>query len=179
MNEDYTNAAHGVQPCGLSDEDMASIGKIVRGCAEIEDILSLHLCQVADISEGQFLVLLGRATMRSKEVIAGQLAKAKSPAAHAAHKACFGSDAFDKLVGCRNAVAHGVLIGKDSDGRMLFRTATANKASDDVVAVKALKFSSDDLKAFAAIADQLVPQFETHLRTKSLREERLIPPPGS
>ena len=167
------NAALGVTPYTLTDADLLAIGRIVRGCAEIEDIIDAHLCQVADISPGQLLIFLGRSNMRSKLAMAEQLAKVKSKAAFEAHRTCFNHEAFSGLVKCRNAVAHGVLLGKLPDGAILFRTATANKTDDDTVAIKAIPYSPDDLQTFAKISAELIPQFDKILRTTKLRRECL------
>lgn len=174
MDDEFSNALHAVLPYTLSDSELLAIGKIIRGCAEIEDILSIHLCQMADISEGQLLILLGRANITSKLATAEQLAKAKGGAPWAAHQACFDTDAFKKLFRCRNAVAHGVLLGKSQDGMLIFRTSTAKSKTPDVVSIRAATFDPSDLDSFANIAREIVPQFDEILRTKRFRDERIL-----
>lgn len=172
MTAESNNADLGITPYTFSDSDLLAIGRIIRGCAEIEDIVSVHLCQVADISEGQLLVLLGRSTLRSKIDMAEKLAKVKSEAAWNAHKACLKHPEFEKLIRCRNAIAHGILLGQ-SEGLIVLRTATAARTNDDMVTIQAQRFAPSDLVTYANLAEELIPQFDTFLRTKALREERL------
>ena len=91
------------------------------------------------------------------------------------HKTTF-TDDFWSIIGCRNAVAHGVLMGKTDEGRFAF--LTVKTADTDIASAIQIveSYSTDDIKHLAAAALEAVPKMEEHLKLRALREERRTRP---
>lgn len=44
----------------IPDETLAAIGRLIGAFAEIEDLVTLYICNLAEISQSKAIVLLGR-----------------------------------------------------------------------------------------------------------------------
>lgn len=159
-------------PCELPDDVLLGIGRLIRATAEIEDIISVHLCDVSSITEGLLVAFMGRTSAAQKLKFAEQFAKATHPHAAAAHKACFG-ESYDRIIRCRNAVAHGLLLGQDARGNYAFRTASISEMETEFLTVKAVAYSGEAIIGAANAAEQIIPQMDEILRVKDKRQERL------
>lgn len=91
------------------------IGQLVRAFAEIEDIISLYLYKLANVSESCGCVMLGRTPISVRISQLAYLASLHGDEAVQLHKARFTPEFFDALK-CRNVVAHGVLLGRANIG---------------------------------------------------------------
>lgn len=120
MPRSYAHEPSNIQPFTPSDEIYAAIGKIIRGFAEIEDILNLFIATVSGISESQASVLLGRTNIRTRISAAETLSSMRDDAALSVFKNAFGSG-FSDLLDMRNAVAHGTLLGINAEGIICFK----------------------------------------------------------
>lgn len=159
-------------PYQLTDDQLLAIGKLLRLCAEIEEIVDVHLCNVAEISEGQMHVLLGQSSAARKVKVAEVRAKSLGKACSDAHKACFNHPEYIKLVRCRNAMAHGQMLGLTETNQIAILISEVTASDAETVAVKVRVYGHDDFAAFANVAAQLIPEFDRVLRTKALREKR-------
>lgn len=110
------------QPIALGDDVLASVGKLMRAFAEIEEILSLFICALAKLNQSQSVILLGRAPLSKKLAMAEQLAAIAGGQHLARYSACFDIAEFKDAHTCRNIMAHGILLGLDSEGMLAFLT---------------------------------------------------------
>jgi hypothetical protein len=170
MHSVYSSTATGITPHQLDSPALLAIGRIIRACAELEDLLSLHLCALADISEAQSLILLGKTPVSQRLRIAATLAAGTSQ--EEAVKTCFDNVHYQAIVRCRNAVAHGVFLGLTDDAKMAFRVAEVIGTAEGRISLLVQSYGQADLEGFAAIAESAVPQVETHLKLSALREKR-------
>src|SRR6185312_6560503 len=160
-----------LSPAVLDDRALLAIGRLVRACADIEDHITLFICCLASISESQAVALLGRTPVSAKLSIAQYFAKMRSDGATATYAKVFNSN-FSKVLTCRNAVAHGVLMGANEDGAFGFLTA---KTVDPMAgaAVQLVNFYTVEmLEAFAKVAEDALPLMEQELQTTALRDTR-------
>jgi hypothetical protein len=163
---EYCDISEGV----IDNESLQAIGRIVRASAEIEDILMLHICNLASISEAKAMVLLGRSPFSTKKALALQLAKLHSAEAVTTHNDVFNKN-LTTFFKCRNVVAHGTFLGMDDNGHYAFLTAETDEKSDIGQLVKLVQsYASETLKANADIAEAAIPHIEETLQVKSLRE---------
>lgn len=172
MGVTYAKEATAVRPYKLPHKVLLNMARIVRSCAEIEDLVGLHLNRMAEINEGQSLLLIGRMPISTKLSLAHTLAQAVGDACLAAHQACFGDEQFAGLQKCRNAIAHGLLLGKVDDGKIAFRTVNIAGADGPTVSVDVVSYEADDFRKYAALATELVPYIEKRLKLQALREKR-------
>ncbi|HET7709757.1 MAG TPA: hypothetical protein VFK50_09535, partial [Sphingomicrobium sp.] len=77
---------------------------------------------------------------------------------------------------CRNAVTHGVLMGRSKDKRYAFLTnktvGTEIPSAFQIVE----SYSQKDIEIYAAVAEGAIPLLEKNLRLQPLRAERLARP---
>jgi len=173
MPYEYSDAASDLEPYELDLGDQALIGQIIRACAEIEDIVTLWLCEVSQLSEGHLILLSPRMQISAKVEAAGKFAKHRGGKWAEQHREAFCHEDFQALIKCRNTLAHGALLGKDPDGRIVFRVPDyLGERMDEGIAIEAFGYSFEQLATFAALAQTWVGQFEEGLQLRSLREKR-------
>ena len=116
MAKTYGTEPTALKPTKLSKKVLADIGRLIRAFAEVEDIVSIYLAQLAGLTESKSTIILGRMQLRSRIEMAGVLATQTGKQITEIHKAAF-SEAFWDALFCRNTVTHGVLMGKSQDGQ--------------------------------------------------------------
>lgn len=176
MDQEYSKVGTTLKPVVLTDEIHLAMGRLIRAFAEIEDIISLHLCNVADITEGQLLFLLGKAGIQDKLAKAEALAKAQGGEVHRVTVDCFDNDVFRAMLRCRNVVAHGLLLGQTEAGKIAFRTSNVTGVDSIGIGAEVATYDPTAFRQFADIADSCVEQIEGPLRVKELRDERRARP---
>lgn len=172
MAKTYSAIETSVKPVRLSDSTLIAIGRIVRACAEIEDLVDLFIAKLAETSEAKVWILLGRTAVTRKLEIAEQLASTRPDAALEVHKAAFDHHYY-ALIECRNAVAHGTLLGEDSGGMLHFLSASNLKPVGGRIARTVWGYTPEALTESADYAESLIPHLENLLDVKGLREARL------
>jgi hypothetical protein len=165
-----------VKPIALGDDILLAIGRLIRACAEMEDMLTLFLCDLVQMPEGQFVVLLGRTPVSVKVRLAEQFAEAMSPGAHEAFKLCFGNDDSKSIFRMRNAVAHGLLLGETDEGRIAFRAAETVGMEGTKVSILVTSFAPEDFASIARQAEDALPKIENILKLQEQRAERRARP---
>lgn len=105
----------------LEDQHLLSIGRLVRAFAGIEEVVSAYIAALARLTPSELLTLLGKAALRRRLDMAESLAKLAGNEEYARYCAAFPSEFF-RALDIRNAVAHGVFIGVDSEGMLSFLT---------------------------------------------------------
>lgn len=78
--------------------------------AELDDLLTLCICNLAEINESRAVVLLGRTAISRKLEMAGYLANLYGPWITKLQNDTFKNEAFTNCLKCRNTVAHGSLL---------------------------------------------------------------------
>jgi hypothetical protein len=168
-----TYGAESVQlkPCKLPKAALLSIGRLVRACAEIEDIINLYICGLAQINVSQGIVFLGKTPVKRRVEMGEYLADMRGAVAAALHKQIFNS-VFWEVQTCRNAVAHGTLMGVSKDRRYAFLTNLTKPTETSSAIQEVISYAVSDIAAFADIAEEAIPLLETRLKLQPLREER-------
>jgi hypothetical protein len=175
MGKTYGSEPVHLKKTRLTKPPLLAIGKLVRAMAEIEDMVDLHICNLAEISESKATILLGRTAVTRRLEIAEALATLRPDSALQVHKTAFNELYFD-LVDCRNAVAHGTLLGKGDDGRLYFLTSNTGKPQGERTPRVVLSYLPNQIIANANLALEGVPHYERHLQVEALRAERLQRP---
>lgn len=147
---------------------LASIGRLIRACAEIEDMTMLHICNLAEISEAKGMIIFERANYSRMRSTAEQLAKLHSKEALLVHKNVFTKN-LNRIFHIRNVVAHGAFIGRNEEGSYIFLTAERYETEPDRLAKKAIAYSGEHLNAVAQAAEKTIPLIEGELKLKQLR----------
>lgn len=158
----------------ISDETHADIGRLIRAFAEIDDMLTAHISDLAHTSESRGSVLLGRSPISTKIAVALYLAKMEDQTAIDVHNSVFDADEFKHSLKCRNAVAHGALLGENENGELSFLTTTTLNPDNDAASMEVLSYTPDRIKACANAMTDAVPRIEKVLKLSALRERRLL-----
>jgi hypothetical protein len=169
---EYSATASSVRPYKLTQKQLLGIGRLIRACAEIEDITTLHMCELADITEGQSLVFLGRAARSQKLRIAETFAKARGGKTAEAFASCFDNDEYRAIIRCRNAVAHGLLLGLTDQNKIAFRVADVVGTDGLTISILVNSFEKHSFETFAKMAEDAIPQLERILGLGALRQKR-------
>lgn len=173
MKFEYSKKPSAIKPYTIPDDVFAAMGRLIRASAEIEDIIGLQLCQVANITEAQSLVLLGKMPVSSRLQLASICANAMGGDAAKAQDICFDkNENFKFLMQCRNVVAHGLLLGLTDEDKVAFRTYDRTGVEGDVVSVQAASYAPEDFAIFAKMAEESIPKLEKILKLGPSRQKR-------
>lgn len=164
-------AMHEIRNVRLSQVALTAIGRIVRVCADLEDLVNLWICKLAGTPESTTSVLLGRSNISTKINIAEGLANLSSAESLRLHKRIF-DDGITKLLACRNATAHGVLIGRTKAGVWMFNTATTVGYEGDTLHRRADGYKTNPLKGIASVCEERVRVIPNLLGLGPLRDKR-------
>lgn len=110
------------KPIALSDETLIAIGRLVRAFAEVEELVTLFISALAKLNQSQAVIVLGKAALVRRLEMAEHLAKISGGEHLDRYNACFNTVEFRDAHTCRNVVAHGILLGEDSEGVLAFLT---------------------------------------------------------
>jgi hypothetical protein len=174
MGKSYSSEEAVLAPAILDDETLLSIGRLVRACAGIEDIVTLHICALAGISESQARVLLGRTAVTRRLDIASYLAEMREDAAAKFHKQAFPKDVRE-ILDIRNAVAHGILLGATPDGHFAFATEKLVSPDSDAATHVVYSLAKDFIKECADRAEEFIPWATDFLQLQPLLDIRREP----
>lgn len=167
----YSAKATGVRPAVLDYRALVAIGRIVRACAELEDLVNLFICNLAEISETKMVVMLGRTNLRNRAQIAEYFSKLNTPEAQRLAVWTF-SDGFWQIQSCRNAIAHGILLGIDEDGHWTFLTSRTETPEGGSAIQLVAGYTIEHLEEVAQAAEAAIPEYEDSLKLKALRQSR-------
>jgi hypothetical protein len=159
-----------VSPGTLSNDALITIARIVRVCAELEDTLNLWICKLSKSSEAATSILLGRSPISTKVSIAAALAQFTDDATYDMHKQAF-NEGTQRLLSCRNAVAHGVLIGQTSKG-YAFGTSANTDLEPSILWRRVDVFSAETLADMAESGELFLRITNILLGLKPLRDKR-------
>lgn len=160
-----------LKPARLGNPEFRAIGRIIHACAEIEDIVTLFIAKLLDKTEAHVRVLLGQTPISKKMSIAGYLAQMLNVDDARRYDDCFGAG-FGQVLTCRNALAHGVLLGRSANGHWAFLIERAEEAVPGHAVRQVVSYRTGDLQEYAKAAEMAVVGFENHLGVTKLRSAR-------
>ena len=175
MPRSYGHKEEPLKPTKLPVKVLADIGRLVRAFADIEDLVTLYICNLAEINESRAIVLLGKAALTRRLEMAEYLAQMTGKGIAALHKQLFNS-MFREALECRNAVAHGILLGKTEAGRYAFLTSKTEIPTGPSAIQLAITYDPESIKVYAKLSEDAVPLIEKHLKLQGLRQARLQRP---
>lgn len=171
----YPKEAPPLRPGKIDDATLHAIGRLIRATAEIEDIVDCFIAILAGLSETRALIMLGRTAITRRLEIAETLAKVRTDKAHDVYKEAF-PKAFQDLLECRNAVAHGVLIGITDENEFAFLTTPTSMTEGESAKRIVASYNSATIANFADKAEAMLPWLEERLQVQEQRAERLQRP---
>eukprot|EP00456_Euglypha_rotunda_P060983 TRINITY_DN51038_c0_g1_i2.p1 TRINITY_DN51038_c0_g1~~TRINITY_DN51038_c0_g1_i2.p1 ORF type:complete len:203 (+),score=12.13 TRINITY_DN51038_c0_g1_i2:578-1186(+) len=171
MGKTHSTKGTKIRPSKISDDTLLAMGRLVRAFAEIEHLATLYLCKVVKISEAQALLLAPRIALTAKIKMIAAATQNRDSEAYEIYKTAFTGDVFETLLAARNVVAHGVFLGLTDDGEMAFRTSTTKGMPEGSIQVDTDAYLPGAFPAFAAMAEDLIPDLEELLKLPSWRSE--------
>lgn len=172
----YSNQSSGLRPTKLDDATLLGIGRLIRAFTELEDLVTLYLCQVAEISEAHSLILLGKTGITKKIQLISQFTKDRLPDHDLAYKEALANENFNDLLAARNVAAHGLLIGITDTGRLAFQSTSHQGTDGDTLGVTVDTYEPGDFSTMADIAEDVISQIEARLGLQSARESQFMRP---
>lgn len=158
-----------LSPARLPSKTVTAVGRLIRACAELEDLVTLYLCGLARVEVGPGMALLGRSGMSGRLSVADYLSQTRGKS-HL-HKKVF-DKAFRDFIQCRNTVAHGALLGKTPGGKFAFLTSDTVTPTGEAVLQKVLAYSHREIVLLAERAEFKIPPIEKQLSLRPLRMAR-------
>lgn len=157
--------------CELPDSMVAHIGAIIRAFAEIENLINLRASRLLGLEFSDTIVALGRAALRAKVEVIRTLAQKHSAFESELHDQIFAAE-WRYLVGARNALAHGVLLGKCESG--LFHFLTSNSHVHDIgsVDLECISLAEDQVANMPAALYILTETMKKGFRLQPLLDEQ-------
>lgn len=172
MGIKYGDKHETLQPSGLSDDDLLSIGRLIRAFAGIEEIVSIYLSTLVQVPPKAFVLLLGKVALTRRLGMAEALATLESPEELKRFKTAFPSDFYHAL-DTRNAVAHGIFLGVDQQGHLSFLTEKTDKQGVGETIQIVHGITPSDLRSLALKVEQNIDHTAAILRlTSSLQKYR-------
>jgi hypothetical protein len=171
----YSPKGSQIKPYKLTGKQLTGIGRMVRACAEIDDIINLQIYKLSNVTEGVGIVLLGRTPTSARLKLLHTLSRAHSPEESELYKAAFDNDHYRDLVKCRNTVAHGQLLGLTDDGEIAFQVADNQGVEGGKIRMTVNAYGKCDFENLARMAEGIIPQLEAAFALRTLREKRRSP----
>jgi hypothetical protein len=117
----YKDASTGLRPYTIPDDILAEMGRLIRGCAELEDVVTIILCSLAKIGEEDGLLLFPRLSISAKIDAIEQYTKLRGGSYPRRHKKWFAHPYFAELIRTRDTIAYGVFLGLADDASLVFK----------------------------------------------------------
>jgi hypothetical protein len=162
----------------MTDGHYQAIGRLLRACAAIEDCVTLFICGLFGITEGKANILLGLMPISQKLKVAGQAARGIGGDDAKLFNDWLDNEVLTTLLRCRNAMAHGILLGQSGDGELAFRTNSAIGIDVEQLQLEVLVYDLEMLKNYAEVAERGASELPEALGLQSLLDKRLEQPLG-
>ena len=175
MSRSYSAETQALSPAKLPRKTLADIGRLVRAFADIEDLVNLYICNLAQISESRALVLLGKAALTRRLEMAEYLAQMTGVEIATLQKQLFNS-IFREALECRNSVVHGILLGKTAEEEYAFLTSKTEPPTGASAIQVAITYNAESISGYARLAEDAVPKIEKLLKLEGRRAKRLQQP---
>ena len=170
MAKSYVWEGKTLEPCTLDDRTLLAMGRLIRAFAELEDIATLWLGRLSGLDDAMMALFMPRAALSNKVTMAQRIAK-NAEDADLLHRRAFASEEWILAAKMRNVAAHGVLIGKQEDGSLAFRTADSEDLDGGKVAFKIVSIPPDMWEHVALAAENAIPRIERALGVQKRRQE--------
>jgi hypothetical protein len=173
VEKTYSTTPSDVKEAALDDETLCAIGRLIRGFAEIEDLITLYICRLGGLSESQCAILLGRTAISRRLEIARDLAIMAGTAVATTHESIFDSNFFS-LLNCRNTFAHGTFLGTTDDGDLAFLTVKSDdiRSNDGKYLRIVESYNSQNIIFYAKTVEESISKIEQVLVLKETRSAR-------
>ncbi len=171
----YSDKGSSIRPYKLTDSDHVGIGRLIRACAEIENIINLRLASLAGVPEGVVLVFLGRMSVTKRLQILKFLSEGRGIEAEELHAQAFDNPNFRELQEMRNVVAHGSLLGMTEASEIAFSVAEAQGIDGNKVYMTVHAYSPGAFAELADIAENIIPQMESAFGLTASRQKHRAP----
>lgn len=172
MAKSYPKETVTPKPCVIDDETLKHIGKLIRACAEIEDVITQHIRNIARLDEWRVSVILGQMAISSKIRLARKFEGVWDASLKEMHQKQFNDD-FLEILDVRNCLAHGSLLGWSDEEGYHFLTDKEPHANGEENQFRiTVAFKPDVIAKVADIAERVIPQLEKNLRVEELRKRR-------
>lgn len=155
MRVEYKATPTNLKPYALNNEDLISIGRVVRAWATVEDAATRWIWFVTQMDPVHLLLMLGRMTVSGRIKLAAELAKSKPGRTSDLHKAMFDNEDFHKIAKFRNAVTHGIILGKNEDDEVAFRSQDISATGLNELALSVFCWKAEDFPSYADTAERL------------------------
>ena len=156
----------------LSVGTLASIGCLVRAIATLDDVLTLYIAKLADLNEGPTIRLLGRSAISTKVGTALYFAKLRGLDETTRFKSVFDAQ-FDEYIDCRNAVSHGIFLGKTEENRYAFVVYSPLDPVNGNFTTEAVTYTAKDIRIYSEEAEALSILAAEKLGVRASQEIRL------
>lgn len=168
----YSDKTSSIKPYALTDGQHAAIGRLIRACAEIEDIINLRLALLTGSPEGVVLLFLGRTSITKRLQILKLVSEGKGIEAQRLFAEAFDNPDFREIQDMRNTVAHGHLLGLTDDGNIAFSVVEPQGIDSQKIHMTAHCYNPDAFAILAHMAEDIIPQMEAAFGLTALREKR-------
>jgi hypothetical protein len=172
MRSTYAPIGSELKPYKLTQKELRDIGRLIRACAEIEDIISLYLFKLANLPEGAGAVLMGRTPASARLKVLETFSLSKGGEALDLYRQAFDNDNYRAITRCRNTVAHGLLLGLTERKEIAFQVQELQGVDGHEAIVSVNAYSREAFGIMADQAEQIIPQMEHVFGLATLREKR-------
>lgn len=155
----------------LTIEDHSAIGRLLRAFAEFEDCLFLFICALSKLNESQGDAILSKNGYAQMLKIARQLAGFRDDAASKVWDAVF-TPGLARITDVRNAITHGVYLGKSTDGGIVFLTNGSVGSTPKDYGNVSYTLHPHSLIAMAASLENHLPSVIAAFQIGPLRDRR-------
>jgi hypothetical protein len=153
MPNTYGHDHRELKPATLDEATLVAIGRLIRAFAEYEEILTLFIGALGKLNSSQLVILLGRTALTRKMDMAENLAKIAGGEHFHRYDATFNTPSFSDWHLCRNAVAHGILLGVDHEGYLAFLTDKTDQPKGSSTIQIVASYLPDTIQKTAAQAE--------------------------
>jgi hypothetical protein len=178
----YSNRGNPTNRDPITDDEYVQIGRIIRLCAEVEDYLTLFICNLKKITQSEALAILQKKGWTSKVEIAKKEAKLNHRSAVNAFEAVF-TTGLATIQKARNCVAHGIYLGRRDNGALSFLTSDEIGKVGSKVMLEVQSYDKDLLKGMADALEHNLPYMVSILQLERFLTERdtqyVLPHPKS
>jgi hypothetical protein len=172
MRLTYAPVGTDLKPYKLTQKELRDIGRLIRACAEIEDIISLYLFKLANLPEGAGSVLLGRTPSSARLKVLEAFALSKGGEAVDLFRQAFDNESYRAVVKCRNTVAHGVLLGLTDLKQIAFQVQELQGIDGNEALISVNAYARSTFGNLADQAEKIIPHMEEAFELATLRETR-------
>src|SRR3989344_346171 len=156
----------------LSDKALIAIARIVRGVAELEDILTLLISFVLRTDPAASHLLTRKMALSRKRDLLLEVSHLNDAPVKDLLQEVFLGSVFRQCLHVRNAVAHGIYMGTVHDG-FAFLTDAGAETAESETARKVLVWRETDLEGVAQAVESLISDAEhNYIGLKEIRAGR-------